>query len=147
MLTVGTYSNIGDEQLDNVVRDSQSSHPGIGLRMLMGHLRGKGYRVQWERVRQSLLRTDPAGVHQRWRDSICRRKYSVAGLLALWHIDGNHKLIRYTLLVFQNGRLCLYSRMQTQERVWENLKVYVNSTKEDNKKCYLPIHPHLQIVE
>ena len=24
-----------------------------------------------------------------------RRKYQVYGPLALWHIDGNHKLIRY----------------------------------------------------
>ena len=63
--------------------------------MLMGHVRGKGYRIQWERVRQSLLRTDPLGVRQRWRKSIRRRVYHVSGPLALWHIDGNHKLIRY----------------------------------------------------
>ena len=63
--------------------------------MLKGYLRGKGLRVQWERIRQSLLRTDPSGVHQRWRESIRRRKYWVPGPLALWHIDGNHKLIRY----------------------------------------------------
>ena len=63
--------------------------------MLKGYLRGKGLRVQWERVRQSLLRTDPSGVHQRWSESIRRRKYWVPGPLALWHIDGNHKLIRY----------------------------------------------------
>lgn len=73
-----------------MVRDAQRGHPGIGLRMLMGHVRGKGLRIQWERVRQSLLRTD----HQRWRESIRRRVYRVPGPLALWHIDGNHKLIR-----------------------------------------------------
>ena len=60
----------------------------------MGHVCSKGLRIQWERVRQSLLRTDPSGVHQRRRESIRRRVYRVSGPLALWHIDGNHKLIR-----------------------------------------------------
>lgn len=59
-----------------------------------GYLKRKALRVQWERVRQSLLRTDPTGVHQRWRDSICYRKYWAPGPLALLHINGNHKLIR-----------------------------------------------------
>ena len=68
--------------------------PKIGIRMLKGYLRSTALNVQWERVRQSLLRTDPTGVHQRWRDSIRRRKYWVPGPLALWSIDGNHKLIR-----------------------------------------------------
>ena len=90
----GTYSGIGDEQLDSIVIDAQNNHPGIGLRMLMGHVRSRSLRIQWERVRQSLLRTDPSGVYQRWRQSIKRRVYRVSGPLALWHIDGNHKLIR-----------------------------------------------------
>ena len=91
----GTYSNISDEELDELVRDAQRGHPGIGLRMLMGHIRSQRFQIQWERVRQSLLRTDPSGVHQRWRESIPPHVYRVSGPLALWHIDGNHKLIRY----------------------------------------------------
>ena len=76
----GTYSSKSDEELHELVRDTQRGHPGIGLRMLMGYM----------------LRTDHHGVHQRWRESIRRRVYRVSGLLALWHIDGNHKLIRYS---------------------------------------------------
>lgn len=70
----GTYSNISDDHLNNLVRQAQSGHNGIGLRLLMGYLHSQGYRVQWERVCQSLLRTDPTGVYQRWRASICRRQ-------------------------------------------------------------------------
>ena len=70
MCLLGTYSTIGDEALDIIVRDAQRSHPGIGLRMLMGHVKSKGLRIQWERLRQSLLRTDPSGVHQRWRQCV-----------------------------------------------------------------------------
>lgn len=65
----------------------------------MGNIRSQRFRIKWERVRQSLLRTDPSGVHQRWRESIRRRVYRVSGPLALWHIDGNHKLIRWRIVV------------------------------------------------
>lgn len=91
----GAYSDISDDDLDRITREAQRPHPGIGIRMMKGYLGSKAWRVQWERVRQSLLRTDPTGVHQRWRDSIRHCKYWVPGLLALWHIDGNHKLIRW----------------------------------------------------
>ena len=91
----GKYSNISDAALDGAVQEIQGHHPGVGIRMLTGHLKRQGLTVQRERVRQSLLRTDPSGVLQRWRDSIRRRVYSVPFPQALWHIDGNHKLIRY----------------------------------------------------
>ena len=41
-------------------------------------------------------KVDPDGVVERWRETIQHRKYTVSSPLALWHIDGNHKLIRYT---------------------------------------------------
>ena len=48
----GTYSNISDDQLDDLVRQAQSVHNGI-------ELNSQGFRIQCERVCQSLLRTDP----------------------------------------------------------------------------------------
>ena len=64
------YSDISDEDLDNLVRTVQQQHPGVGLRLLMGHLKRIGQRVQRERIRLSLLRTDSAGALHRWRKSI-----------------------------------------------------------------------------
>ena len=102
---------VTSDDLDRITREAQREHPGIGLRMLKGYLKSKALRVQWERVRQSLLRTDPTGVHQRCRDSIRRRKYWVPGPLALWQIDGRHKLIRYNLT--QNRHLVnILNRLQ-----------------------------------
>lgn len=92
--SIGTYSEISDEQLDQLVTAAQSTNPNIGIRMLKGLLHSKGHRVQRERIRQSLLRTDPMGVIQRWKEAARRRHYNVQSPLALWHIDGNHKLIR-----------------------------------------------------
>lgn len=77
------------------MRSAQQRHPNIGIRLLKGFLKSQGHRVQRERIRQSLLRTDPQGVMLRFKETIQRRKYNVHSPLSLWHIDGHHKLIRY----------------------------------------------------
>lgn len=86
----GPYSKLSDELLGC----AQQSHPNIGIRMAKGLLQGNGHHVQSERIRQSFLRTDPIGVMQQWKDAVRRRRYNVQSPLALWHVDGNHKLIR-----------------------------------------------------
>ena len=61
---------------------------------MQGHLLAEGIRVQQLRIRECQRRVDPGGVVLRRLTSINRRRYKVNGPLALWHIDGNHKLIR-----------------------------------------------------
>ena len=90
----GTYSVISDDQLDDLVRQAQQVNPNSGIRLMRGFLRSRGHRVQHTRIREALLRTDPVGLTQRWSQNLRRRTYHVAGPLSLWHIDGNHKLIR-----------------------------------------------------
>ena len=53
-------------------------------------------KVQQVRIGESMRRVDPEGVLLRALtiDTVNRRKYQVYAPLALWHIDGNHKLIR-----------------------------------------------------
>ena len=91
---LGMFSQISDGELDDFVTSAQQSHPNIGIRIVKGLLQSKGHRVQKERIRQSLLRTDPIGVMQRWSVAVRSRRYNVHSPLALWHIDGHHKLIR-----------------------------------------------------
>ncbi len=70
----------------------------IGYCSVIGHLRGKGLRVKRDDVRQSMWRVDPSGRStMAVRGAIRRRTYSVEGPLALWHIDGHHKLIRFVI--------------------------------------------------
>ena len=71
--------------------------PVCGYRQMLGHLRAKGLIVQQSRVRESQRRIDPDGWILRRLSTINRRICSVNGALALWHMDGNHKLIRYTV--------------------------------------------------
>ena len=61
---------------------------------MQGHLLSLGHRVQQTRIRESLMRVDPEGIVSRWITSIRRHTYSVAAPNSLWHVDGNHKLIR-----------------------------------------------------
>lgn len=89
-----TYSAILDDELDSVVASASLAYPTWGVRQMYGHLVSLGIRVQFVRVRESLSRVDPQGSFMRRLRHLRRRKYSVAGPQSLWHIDGNHKLIR-----------------------------------------------------
>lgn len=57
-----------------------------------------------QRVRDSLRRVDPIGTEVRAlaNRTLRRRQYSVPAPNAMWHIDGNHKLIRYFSKLFLN---------------------------------------------
>ena len=89
------HSLITDNDLNAIVREILNEFPNTRIRRLKGFLLARGHKVQWERVRAALWAVDPEGVLHRsiFSTLIQRRTYSVPGPLALWHIDGNHKLI------------------------------------------------------
>ena len=89
-----TYTSISQQELDAVVAAIQQQFPFCGYRQMQGHLVAQGLRIQQERVRESQRRIDPGGCVMRQLSTINRRIYCVNGQLALWHIDGNHKLIK-----------------------------------------------------
>ena len=92
------YSTVSDNQLDDIVAEIQQQFPLCGNRQMLGHLLARGLRVQQIRVREAQRRVDPEGSVMRRLRTINRRSYSVAAPRNLWHIDGNHKLIRYKML-------------------------------------------------
>ena len=93
------YSNVSDEGLDNIVLDVKRNFPNIGYKQMKGFLSQRGYTVQQDRLRESMRRVDPEGALLQGLEMrvINRRHYRVAGPQCLWHIDGNHKLIRLVL--------------------------------------------------
>jgi predicted transcriptional regulator len=95
--------NMTDDELDALVRDIQSQFPNAGYRRVYSQLRSRDIKVPQSRVRESMHRTDPEGVSMRWLSITPRRVYNVSGPLALWHIDGNHKLIRYNIIIIFGG--------------------------------------------
>ncbi|CAM4598776.1 unnamed protein product [Leuciscus chuanchicus] len=98
-----SYSTVEDRELDVTVREILSGHPNTGYKMMLGHLRARGIRVQRRRVKESMHRVDPRGVmmHTLRLQTRRRRQYSVPAPNSLWHIDGNHKLIRHFLQLFR----------------------------------------------
>ena len=110
------YDNISNESLDSVVSAVLHNFPNCGTRRMKGFLLGGGIRVQWSRVRSSLWRTDPSGILLRTSqlNIVNRRHYSVPGPRSLWHLDDNHKLIRWGFIIHGcvdgfSRRLCFWN--------------------------------------
>ena len=98
--TLGRFSDISDEYLDGLILGYISRHGyTTGESYLIGFIRSQGLKVQRDRIRASLTRVDPHNTALRWACVITRRVYSVPGPNALWHIDGNHALIRWKFVV------------------------------------------------
>ena len=92
-----TYSCINNVKLDEMILNILTEFPNTGYRRLAGFLLSRGLRIQHWRIREAMQRVNRAGVLLRALvlRAVHRSRYQVYGPLALWHIDGNHKLIRY----------------------------------------------------
>ncbi|CAG2214990.1 unnamed protein product [Mytilus edulis] len=105
------YADITDVDLDDRVRRITQSNRSLGQRMVQGFLQTEGVNLPRRRIAESLIRVDEAGVAIRWCRTIRRRSYQVSGPNALWHVDGNHKLIRWGMVI--HGGIDGFSRMVT----------------------------------
>ena len=115
-----TYTAISDNELDLKVSRIKLQHPNNGEVMLAGYLSSEGIRVPRKRLRASVHRVDPAGIEERRRRAVRRRVYTVPYPNYVWHIDGNHKLIRWRFVV--HGGVDGFSRMVTFLRCATNNK-------------------------
>ena len=95
------YSNINDRDLDAVVSNIICDFPNVGYKRMSGLLLSRGLRIQQNRVRETMRRVDLRGTLFRALSLrvIHRRRYYVPSPLSLWHVDGNHKLIRWVQFV------------------------------------------------
>lgn len=92
-----TYADLNDNDLDELVRCILRDFPNAGYKRMTGLLFARGIRLQQSRIRSTMQRVNPEGCLLRSLELniLHRRSYQVYGPLALWHFDGNHKLIRY----------------------------------------------------
>ena len=89
------FTTISDEQLCEKAMKIKHDMPEIGYNMLRGVLRAQGIHVSISRVQQCLSQIDPVNTALRWATPTSRRQYTVPYPNFIWHLDGNHKLIRY----------------------------------------------------
>jgi len=102
------YSIISNSDLDSMVFQIKSQSPCAGEVMVAAHLNSRGVRVPRSRLRASIHRLDP-DVRRNLRSAIRRTVYYVEAPNSVWHLDGNHKLIRWRLVV--HGGIDGYSRV------------------------------------
>ena len=93
------FSDGAEGDLDRVVSEITKEFPHSGEGLIKQMLLTKNIKVQRWRLRESLHRVDSEGIAKRKRGRLQRRVYHVQGPNHLWHIDTNHKLIRWNLVI------------------------------------------------
>ena len=93
------YTDISDRDLDETVRRIKRDHPNDGEVLMQAHLLRVGVRVQRQRLRLTIHRVDPTNTALRRATTVRRRVYQVQGPNSVWHLDGNHKLIRWRFVI------------------------------------------------
>ena len=90
------YSDISNSDLESIVRNFTEEFPNIGYKRMSGLLLARGLRIQQDRIREMMRIVDPQGTLFRALTlrAVHRRRYHVPSAQSLWHVDGNHKLIR-----------------------------------------------------
>ena len=128
------FSVISEEELTRTMEEIIKITPNIGQSRMVGALRARGINIQRHRVRDCLRRIDPVGTALRWNPRIYRRKYNVPHPNALWHIDGNHKLIRWRLVVHAcidgYSRLVIYLQCANNNRAATVGNLFENGVTE-----------------
>ena len=88
------FTDITEAQLDEVLRNTKTTNPNAGEVILKGILMNKGIKVNREMLRAAIHRVDHEKTAQRRSSVINRRIYCAPHPNSVWHIDGNHKMIR-----------------------------------------------------
>ena len=83
-------------------------HPNDGERLVLGHLARQNIILPRTRIRAFIHRIDPEGTAIRRSLAVRRQVYHAEGPNYVWHIDGNHKLIKYHFII--HGAIDGYSR-------------------------------------
>ena len=90
-----SFTSISDQELRDVVVSIKHDMPDIGYNMMRGILRSRGIHVSIPRIQQCISDVDPINTAMRWAAPTSRRRYGVPYPNYIWHVDGNHKLVRY----------------------------------------------------
>ena len=95
-------------ELDETIISIKQDYPNDGEVLMQGHLLRMGIRVTRKSLRESIHSVDHANVIARHRSLISRRAYSVPYPNYIWHIDSNHKLIKWRYVI--HGAIDGFSR-------------------------------------
>lgn len=89
-----SFSEVSDDALNEMIKDIVAGNDQLGSEAVRAQLRAGGVLVQRHWIRKSLAQINPRAAALSMSQRPQRRLYRVAGPNSLWHLDGNHKLIR-----------------------------------------------------
>lgn len=98
-ISTDKFSDLSQTDLDEVVRDTKKEHPHCGEVMLQGLLIHKGIKVPRKKLRTAIHHVDHTNTVQRRSSTISRRIYTSPCPNSVWHVDGNHKMIHWRLVI------------------------------------------------
>ncbi|XP_020914989.1 uncharacterized protein LOC110252499 [Exaiptasia diaphana] len=102
--------------------------------MLQGHLRARGHHIQRSRVRAAAHLVEPSDAPTRKAPKINRRVYSVPSPNFIWHIDGNHKLVRWRLVLHHGidgfSRLVVFGQFSSNNRADTVLSLFRDAIRK-----------------
>ncbi|GBC47749.2 uncharacterized protein LOC109586461 [Rhizophagus irregularis DAOM 181602=DAOM 197198] len=149
---LASYTEITNEQLDDLIRDLRAEHPFFGQVLLMGSLCSLGIRIPRQRLRESLQRIDTFGVLNRWSSIIPRRMeacntYGTPSRVRADRGGENIRVQRYMESFRGNGRGSFIAgssvHNQRIERLWVDLKrilkIYIIAFNYLEENCGLDI--------
>ena len=114
------FSQLSQAEIECEVQTVKNYHPNAGEVMMQGHLTSRGLHLQRQKVRRAILAVDPEGVENRKSKPIRRRVYTSPFPNYVWHIDGNHKLVRWRMVVHHAidgySRLVVFAKCSSNNR-------------------------------
>ena len=115
------FTPISEEDLDHHVLEIAKQFPQSGESMVKGILLQRGIKVQRMKLRDSLHRVDEEGIQRRRLGRLTKKSvYAVRGPNHLWHVDTNHKLVRWHFIIVGGVDGC--SRLPVKLKCTDNNK-------------------------
>ena len=118
--------------------------PNCGISRMKGLIKPQKLILSWNSVRMSMWHSDSPGLMMcsLQLNVMRRRKYKVASRNALWHIDGNHQRVRWSLVI--HGAIDGYSRRIMYLKCGSNNQVSTVLTQLEDavKKYSMPSRRH-----
>lgn len=93
------FTEISDSDLDSKLQEIKSQHPTSGETMIQGQLLHRGIKVPRAKLCESIHCVDHANTVNRHSSVIKRRIYSTPHPNSVWNLNGNHKMIRWKLII------------------------------------------------
>ena len=133
------YTEMSGSDIDEVLLEIKQDFPNDGEVMLQGHLRRRGMKVRRNDLRSAIHRVDHDNTIARMSHVVNRRVYTTPHPNYVWHIDGNHKLIRWRFVIHAGvdgfSRMIVFARCSNNNRAGTVLEVFLSAVSAYGLPC------------